>query len=115
MDSGADQLRRYPLWKGLWLPLVQRPLLRHRDDDPDPARPFPADRETIDPSRKRREEPVLPLAGGRVPPARSLSAVAERVEVWSHAISAFLEHPSAGKLFELLADGQVVEWEVRDL
>lgn len=41
--------------------------------------------------------------------------IAERVEVWSHAISAFLEQPSAGKLFELLPDGQVVEWEVRDL
>jgi hypothetical protein len=41
--------------------------------------------------------------------------IAQRVELWSHAINAFLEQPSAGKLFELLPDGRVVEWEVRDL
>jgi hypothetical protein len=39
--------------------------------------------------------------------------IAQRVEVWWHAVSAFLEQPSAGKLLELLPDGQVVEWEVR--
>jgi hypothetical protein len=26
-----------------------------------------------------------------------------------------LEHPSPGTLFELLADGRVVEWEIRNL
>lgn len=41
--------------------------------------------------------------------------IAQRVEVWSHAISAFLEHPSLGKLLELLPDGRVVEWEIRNL
>ena len=41
--------------------------------------------------------------------------IAQRVEVWLHAITAFLEHPSPGTLFELLPDGRVVEWEIRNL
>jgi predicted nuclease of predicted toxin-antitoxin system len=41
--------------------------------------------------------------------------IAQRVEVWLHAIAAFLEHPSPGTLFELLPDGRVVEWEIRNL
>ena len=41
--------------------------------------------------------------------------IAQRVEVWLHAISAFLEHPFPGTLFELLPDGRVVEWEIRNL
>lgn len=43
------------------------------------------------------------------------SPIAQRVEVWLHAISAFLEHPSRGTLFEFLPDGRVVEWEIRNL
>ena len=41
--------------------------------------------------------------------------IAQRVEVWLHAIGAFLDDPSPGTLFELLPDGRVVEWEIRNL
>lgn len=41
--------------------------------------------------------------------------IAQRVEVWLRAISRFLNQPSPGTLFELLPDGRVVEWEIRDL
>ncbi len=41
--------------------------------------------------------------------------IARRVELWEAALDGFLQHPPAGRLFDILADGQVVGWEIRDL
>ncbi len=41
--------------------------------------------------------------------------IARRVELWEAALDGFLQHRPAGRLFEVLADGQVVGWEMRDL
>ncbi len=40
--------------------------------------------------------------------------IARRVELWLHAIDDFLRDPVPGQLFEVLPDGRVVGWEVRD-
>ena len=40
--------------------------------------------------------------------------IARRVELWLHAIADFLQHPAPGKLFEVLPEGRVVGWEVRE-
>lgn len=40
--------------------------------------------------------------------------IARRVELWLDAIDNLLRHPGPGRLFEILPDGQVVAWEVRD-
>jgi hypothetical protein len=47
----------------------------------------------------------------RVPQALPL---ARRVELWLHAIDDFLQHPIPGRLFEVLAAGQVVAWRTRE-
>lgn len=41
--------------------------------------------------------------------------IARRVELWEASLDGFLRHRPAGRLFEVLADGQVVGWEIRDL
>ncbi|MHB1710670.1 MAG: DUF5615 family PIN-like protein [Acidimicrobiales bacterium] len=41
--------------------------------------------------------------------------VAERVDMWLHAIDDFLQHPIPGRLVEVLADGRVVAWRTQDL
>jgi hypothetical protein len=40
--------------------------------------------------------------------------IAERVDMWLHAIDDFLEHPIPGRLFEILANGQVVAWRAQE-
>ena len=59
-----------------------------------------------------RSETAATVMISRVPQS---IPIAQRVEVWLQAVSAFLEHPSPGKLFELLLDGRVVQWEIRNL
>ena len=39
--------------------------------------------------------------------------IARRVEPWLHAIDDFLRHPTPGRLFEVLPEGRVVDWESR--
>lgn len=39
--------------------------------------------------------------------------IAERVEIWFKALQRFLERESPHKLFDLLPDGQIVAWEIR--
>lgn len=41
--------------------------------------------------------------------------IARRVELCESALDDFLQERPAGRLFEVLADGQVVGWEIRDL
>ena len=38
-----------------------------------------------------------------------------QVELWEAALEGFLQHRPPGRLFDILADGQVVGWEIRDL
>ena len=40
--------------------------------------------------------------------------IAERVEIWFKALQRFLERESPHKLFDLLPDGQIVAWEIRE-
>jgi len=40
--------------------------------------------------------------------------IARRVELWLHAMDDFFQHPGPGKLFEVLPEGRVVGWEIRD-
>ncbi len=40
--------------------------------------------------------------------------IARRVDLWDHAIDDFLQRPIPGRLFELLSDGRVVAWNIRD-
>jgi len=47
----------------------------------------------------------------RVPQA---NPIARRVDLWDHAIDDFLQRPIPGRLFELLSDGRVVAWNIRD-
>lgn len=47
----------------------------------------------------------------RVPQAMP---IALRVELWLHAIEDFLRNSTEEKLFEVLPDGRVVAWRVRD-
>lgn len=41
--------------------------------------------------------------------------IARRVELWEAALDGFLQHRPVRRLFEILADGQVVGWDIRDL
>ena len=41
--------------------------------------------------------------------------IARRVELWEAALDDFLQHRPAGRLFEVLADGQIVGWDIREL
>ena len=58
------------------------------------------------------ELPAATVLISRVPQA---FPIARRVELWEAALDGFLQHRPSGWLFEVLADGQVVGWEMRDL
>lgn len=40
--------------------------------------------------------------------------ISERVEIWLKALQRFLGRESPHKLFDLLPDGQIVAWEIRE-
>lgn len=40
--------------------------------------------------------------------------ISQRVDIWLRALEAFLERKSAGKLFDLLPDGRILAWDIRD-
>ena len=40
--------------------------------------------------------------------------IAQRVDIWLIALEAFLERKPAGRLFDLLPDGRVLAWEIRE-
>jgi len=41
--------------------------------------------------------------------------IAARVDIWFQALDDFLARPTAGKLFDLLENGDIVAWEIHDL
>lgn len=40
--------------------------------------------------------------------------IAQRVDIWLSALQSFLERKPAGKLFDLLPDGRILAWEIRE-
>lgn len=39
----------------------------------------------------------------------------QRVEIWLKALQAFFERKTAGKLFDLMPNGEIVAWEFKEL
>lgn len=59
---------------------------------------------------------LVPKDGGamiifRVPQSLPIRS---RVDLWSRALEGFLAEPSSGPLFELLATGEIVAWDIRE-
>ena len=40
--------------------------------------------------------------------------IAERVDIWFNALQTFLKRPWSYRLFDLLPDGRIVGWEIRE-
>lgn len=38
----------------------------------------------------------------------------QRVEIWLKGLEAFFERRPAGKLFDLMPDGKIVAWEIKE-
>jgi len=41
--------------------------------------------------------------------------ISQRVEIWLKGLQAFFERKPAGKLFELMPNGDIVAWEIKEL
>ena len=40
--------------------------------------------------------------------------ISQRVEIWLKGLQAFFERKPAGKLFDLMPDGDIVAWEIKE-
>jgi hypothetical protein len=59
---------------------------------------------------------VVPKDGGAVIISRVPQSlpIRSRVDLWSRALEGFLAEPPSGRLFELLATGEIVAWEIHE-
>jgi hypothetical protein len=59
---------------------------------------------------------LIPKDGGSVLISRVPQSlpIRSRVDLWTQALEAFLAAPPPGRLFELLADGEIVAWEIHE-